>query len=141
MTAEKLMFAFAVTAVVVGLGLAAGLVGMQRRLCELKTERDEARQQLRTTEAELAESRRHERQALADLTDAERRARLATNLLGEQRERRERLGFEHVNLAYPPAYPADALPDIPTAPLEDDPWVAEMRERWADNPLTSEDEY
>jgi hypothetical protein len=113
---ESLIFGGAVASFVVGMGLSVALVSMQRRLCALKTQRDQARK-------ELAASRRHEGDALADLHEAKRRATFAENLLADLQKLR---GFGHVNLAYP----ADALPDLPTAPLEDDPWVAEMRQRW-----------
>ncbi|BEL07861.1 hypothetical protein Q0Z83_060520 [Actinoplanes sichuanensis] len=122
MTGTTIVFAGAVSAVVIGLGLVAALASMQERLCELKTQRDEARAERDNFAAALADARRHEADALAAAEDAEGRARFATRLLADLRD------FSHVNLAYPP----DALPDIPTGSLDDDAsaWVAEMRERW-----------
>lgn len=79
------------------------------------------RKTLADTQRQLRETRVREQESWRLFAEERNRSRFFNEPRGMQ-------DFSHVTLAYP----ADALPDIPTSPLDDDAdaWVAEMRERW-----------
>lgn len=74
---------------------------------------------------QLARVRDNEREAMSRLGESRQRERIAVNLL------------EALRLITPPCPDIPEIPAAAPAPT-DDPWVTEMRARWAANDNTSE---
>ncbi len=117
---DFILGAFA-AAVFVGFIALGALVRMQDRLAELKTERDDALGERDEVKEQLATSQR----SLAQVANA---IEMVT-------------GLNAVQKLNPPYVGRTSIPDTtrPAEPATEDPWEAEMRERWSLDLPTSED--